>query len=93
MANHVSAIREHRRSLKRRLRNRAHRGRLRTAIKQLRKAVAAADAAQARELLPTTLSLVDRTAKHGAIHQRTASRTKSRLTLAVTRLSTPQPGA
>ena len=87
MANHDSAIREHRKSLKRRVRNRAHRGRLRTAIKQLRKAVAGADLQQAQSLLPGALSLLDRTAKHGSIHHRAAARTKSRLTLAVARLS------
>jgi small subunit ribosomal protein S20 len=87
MATHKSAVKEHQRSLKRRLRNRVHKGRMRTAIKQLRAAVAAGDAQKARELLSPTLSIVDRSARHGVIHDRTAARAKSRLTMAVNRLA------
>ena len=87
MAQHKSALKEHRRSRERRLRNRWNRARLRTAIKSFRTAVAEGDADKARSLLPSTLSLLDRVAKLGAIHTNAASRTKSRLTLAVNKLS------
>jgi small subunit ribosomal protein S20 len=86
MADHKSALKEHRQSVKQRLRNRAHRSRMRTAVKSLRRALEAGDADTARGLLPTTLALVDRTAKLGAIHDNAAARTKSRLTRAVSRL-------
>ena len=79
MANHKSALKAYRQSLQRRERNRAHRARMRTAVKQFRGALAAGDVDAARGLLFPTLVLVDRTAKLGAIHDRTASRAKSRL--------------
>ncbi len=86
MANHKSATKQHRQSLDRRQRNRLHRSRLRTAVKRLRKAVEAGDGSTADSLLRPTLSIVDRTAKLGVIHSKTADRTKSRLTVAVSRL-------
>ena len=44
MANHKSALKHHRQSLKRRDRNRGHRARMRTAIKKFRAMIAAGDA-------------------------------------------------
>jgi small subunit ribosomal protein S20 len=87
MANHESAVKEHRRSLARRETNRRHRSRLRTAVKRLRQAVDAGDRETAVKLLPETLSIVDHSAKLGALHGNAADRTKSRLTRAVNRLS------
>jgi small subunit ribosomal protein S20 len=85
VANHKSAIKEHRQSLRRRDRNRQERSRMRTAVKKLRAALDKGDAAAARELLPGTLSLIDRAAKRGAIHGGTADRYKSRLSIALNR--------
>ncbi len=79
MANTKSAEKRNRQNEERRVRNRADRSRLRTAVKKLRTAVANGDAAAAKELLPGTLSIIDKTAKKGVIHDNTASRTKSRL--------------
>ncbi len=67
-------------------RNRANRSRLRNEIKKLRLAVAGGDGAAARELLPATVQILDRSAKKGAIHKNAAARTKSRLTRAVAAL-------
>lgn len=86
MANIKSAEKRHRQALKRRDRNRAATSRLRNTIKQLRGAIEEGDASQAKELLPTTLGLVDHTAKKGVIHRNAAARTKSRLTKAVNAL-------
>lgn len=83
MANHKSALKKARQDEVRRLRNRAHRSRMRNAVKKLRRAIDAQDAAGAQGLLPAALSLVDRTAKTGVIHPNVAARTKSRLTRAV----------
>ncbi len=83
MANHKSALKEHRQSLKRNARNRYNRARMRTAVKKLRSALEAGDSAKAETLLVPTLSLVDHSAKLGAIHRNAADRTKSRLTRAV----------
>jgi small subunit ribosomal protein S20 len=87
MANNPSAIKRNRQAVGRRLRNRSQRSRMRTAIKTLRQAIDSGDARTARELLPEALRLVDSTAQKGAIHHNAAARTKSRLVLAVDRLS------
>jgi small subunit ribosomal protein S20 len=86
MANTKSAQKRARQSEIRRDRNSAARGRMRTAVKKLRKVVAAGDKAQAAELLPATLKLVDATAQKRIIHGNTADRTKSRLAKAVQKL-------
>ena len=87
MANIKSAEKRIRQTAKRLLRNRSQRSRMRTAIKQLRQAVAAGDAKHARELLDPTLSLIDRTAQKKDIHPNAAARTKSRLVRAIHKLS------
>jgi small subunit ribosomal protein S20 len=79
MANTKSAEKRHRQNVKQRERNRAHRSRLRTAIKDLRTAVASGDAARANEILPVTLGIIDKIAQKKVIHANTASRYKSRL--------------
>jgi len=83
MASHKSATKKHILDGKRRARNRWHRSRLRTEIKKLRTAVAEGDTKVANGMLDATLSLVDRSAKHGVMHRNAADRTKSRLTKAV----------
>lgn len=84
MANSKQAEKRIRQSLIRRDRNRAAMSRLRTSIKQLRAAVDS-DVTKARELLPSTLSLIDVTARKGVIHTNAAARRKSRLTRLVNR--------
>ena len=79
MANTKSAEKRNRQNVVARDRNRAHRSRLRTAIKRLRSVVASGDGTQAAELLPTTLSIIDGIAQKKVIHANTASRYKSRL--------------
>lgn len=86
MANHKSAVKKDKQDIVRRDRNRQHRSKMRTQIKRFRQLLEAGDAATARGMLLETLSLVDRTARHGVIHANAASRTKSRLTKAVARL-------
>lgn len=79
MANTKSAEKRHRQNLEQRARNRGHRSRLRTAIKNLRIVMQSGDAAKAREILPQTLSVIDKIAQKGVIHPNAASRYKSRL--------------
>lgn len=86
MANIKSAKKRIRRTSRQRERNRTLRSRMRSAIKDLRKTVAAGDADAAREMLPQTLGIVDSTARKGVIHANNAARTKSRLTRAVAAL-------
>lgn len=86
MANHKSAIKEHRQSLVRRERNRFKRARMRSAIKALRQHIDGGHGDEAKAALPGVLSLVDKTARHGAIEPNAAARYKSRLTLAVNKI-------
>ena len=79
MANTKSAEKRHRQNLQQRARNRAHRSRLRTAIKNLRAAMSSGDAAAAEALLPTTFSVIDKIAQKKIIHRNAASRYKARL--------------
>ena len=87
MANHDSAEKKNRADARRNLRNRQHASKLRSQVKKFREAVASGDAAAAKGLLEETLSLVDRSAKHGVIHGNAADRTKSRLTKSLGRLA------
>ena len=86
MANHKSAAKKARHDDERRLRNRNWRTRMRSQIKKFRAAVESGDKPAAHAMLLATLGLVDRTARAGVIHDRTASRYKSRLQLVFNKL-------
>jgi small subunit ribosomal protein S20 len=79
VANHDSALRQMRRSRKKRAINRANTAQLKTQVKKLRSAMEKGDAAAAKTLASPTFSELDRAAKKGAIHRNAANRTKSRL--------------
>ena len=87
MANTKSAEKRTRQAVHRNARNRAHRSKMRGAIKNLRETVETGDKAKSEELLASTIQIVDRTAQKGVIHRNAAARTKSRLTKAVAKLS------
>ena len=87
MAQHASALKQMRQSLKRRARNRMRTSALKTQIKRLRAAIATGDAAAAKELLPPTVARIDKAAKVGVIHDNAAARYKSRLSHQVSALA------
>jgi len=62
--------------------NRANRTRVRSMIRRLRTAIGAKDATAAGNLLHVTMSAIDRALTKGVLHENTANRYKSRLTLA-----------
>ena len=80
MPNHKSAEKRVRQNEKRRDINRSSRGRLRTSIKKLRAALAGGDAGAINELLPETISTIDKAVQKGVLHRNAAARHKSRLT-------------
>ncbi len=80
MPNHKSAEKRDRQNERRKAVNTASRSRLRGQIKKLRAAVADGDASVAKNLLPETVSLIDKAARKGVLHQNAAARHKSRLT-------------
>jgi small subunit ribosomal protein S20 len=83
MPNHKSAEKRVRQNEKRRDINRGNRGRLRTGIKKLRAALESGDTGSAQELLPQTVSLIDKAVQKGVLHRNAAARHKSRLTVRV----------
>jgi small subunit ribosomal protein S20 len=62
--------------------NRANRTQVRNMMRRLRTAIAAGDATAAGNLLQPTLSSIDRAISKNVLHENTANRYKSRLTLA-----------
>jgi small subunit ribosomal protein S20 len=82
MPNHKSADKRMRQSEGRRSINRSNRTRVRSQIRKLRAALTG-DAAQLKELLPATVSIIDKAVQNGALHKNAAARHKSRLTAAV----------
>jgi ribosomal protein S20 len=73
-----------RQDAKRRLVNRSKRARLRHAVREFR---AETDPQKAAKLLPAVSAILDKSAKTHLIHPRTANRLKSRLALALQRIS------
>lgn len=80
MPNHKSAEKRVRQNERRRVINRSNRSRLRTAIKELRGAMAGGNAKEAAALLPRTISELDKAVQKGVLHRNAAARQKSRLT-------------
>jgi small subunit ribosomal protein S20 len=87
MANTYSAIKRMRQAERRTEFNRKTKSRLRHQIRAIRRAITSKDAKAAAELLPLTFSLIDRSAKSGAVKKNTAARYKSRLHLRIKALS------
>jgi small subunit ribosomal protein S20 len=78
VANHKSALKRAGQNERRRLRNKAVQTRVKNVVKDVRLAVAQ-DAENAVEQLNAAKSAIDKAAKKGVLHQKTASRKISRL--------------
>jgi small subunit ribosomal protein S20 len=72
-------------------RNRSQRTKVRSMIRKLRGALDANDAAAAGTLLAPTLSAIDRAIGKGILHENTANRTKSRLSVAYNHVRAAKP--
>jgi len=79
MANHKSAIKRHRQSLKRREANRSARAEVRTALKNASAAAATGDKTEAQKLARVAESLMSKASKKGLFHKATLARKISRL--------------
>ena len=86
MANHPSALKRHRQSERRRLRNRAVKTRLRHLVREVRAAVSAHDAGKAGESLARASRALDKAVTKGVLHRNTASRRIARLARAIDQL-------
>ena len=89
MASHASALKAHRQSLKHREQNRQYRSQLRTALKGIRTLVDEKELDKAKGLLAETVSLIDKMATKGIIHDNAAARYKSRLQLSLNKAAAP----
>jgi small subunit ribosomal protein S20 len=87
MPNHKSAEKRVRQNENRRKINKNNRTALRTALKKFRAAVAAKDVTGSQELLPVTVSRIDKAVQKGILHKNAAARHKSRLTRKVNQAS------
>lgn len=83
MANSAQARKRARQADKRREHNISLRSKLRTAIKQVRKAIESGDKDAAQTVFQQTISKVDSIADKGIIHKNKAARQKSRLSAAI----------
>jgi small subunit ribosomal protein S20 len=83
MANTVQARKRARQAVERRAQNMSQRSELRTAIKKVRKAVAAGDKTAAQAVFKESQSIIDSIADKRIIHKNSAARHKSRLSAAI----------
>ncbi|MEJ5211569.1 MAG: 30S ribosomal protein S20 [Burkholderiales bacterium] len=83
MANSAQARKRARQSEKARMHNASLRSSLRTAIKKVRKAIAAGDKAAAQEVFREAQRVIDRIADKKIVHKNKAARDKSRLSAAI----------
>lgn len=86
MANHPSAVKRHRQSVKRAARNQGVRSRVRTEVKKLRTTLASGDAEKARTELPGVTKVLGKAASKGVLHRNAAARRISRLAKQVAKL-------
>ncbi|OGD16688.1 MAG: 30S ribosomal protein S20 [Candidatus Aminicenantes bacterium RBG_16_63_14] len=90
MARHKSAIRQHRRSLRRKSVNAQTKSALRTKMRKIREAIKNNDREGSVQMLPGVFRAIDTSVKKGAIKKNTGSRYKSRLSRQVALLN-PTP--
>jgi small subunit ribosomal protein S20 len=83
LANHKSAIKRHKQSEKRRLRNTAVKSTIKTAVKKVRVAADSGNKDEAADNLKTAAKLLDKAVTKGVLHRNNASRRISRLTTLV----------
>jgi small subunit ribosomal protein S20 len=83
MANHKSAIKRHKQSLKKKARNKTTKTAVRTAIKKVRAALEAGDTSAAKDACLAAEILVAKAAAKGILHKKNASRRVGRLASAV----------
>jgi small subunit ribosomal protein S20 len=87
MANIKSARKRARQALKRHSHNFSLRTAVRTAIKKVKKAIAAGDKTAAAAALDASRSVIDRVAAKKVLHRNAAARQKSRLAHAIKAMS------
>jgi small subunit ribosomal protein S20 len=85
VANHPSALKRHRQSEKRRVRNRSVKTKLKNLVRQVRESVGANDAEASAKSFAAAARALDKAVSKGVLHRNNASRRISRLARAVSR--------
>ena len=83
MANSAQARKRARQAEKTRKHNASMKSRLRSAVKDVKKAISTGDKAAATKTLQASQAIIDRIADKKMVHKNLASRTKSRLAQAI----------
>jgi small subunit ribosomal protein S20 len=86
LANHKSALKRARQNTVRRLRNKATKTRVKNVVKEVRQAIEAKATDKAQSALIEAQAAIDKAAKKGVVHKKTAARKISRLTKVVNAL-------
>lgn len=84
---HTSAIKAWRQSERRAARNRGVKSKIHDASREFNALTSKKDIEAAQKLLPKVYSLLDKAAKKGTIHWKSASRKKARLALRVRKIA------
>jgi small subunit ribosomal protein S20 len=87
MANSAQARKRARQAEATRMRNASQKSALRTAVKKVKKAIAAGDKAAAAKTLQESQAVMDKMADKNIVHKNMVSRTKSRLSTAIKALA------
>lgn len=87
MANHPSAEKRNRQRIARTVRNRAVESAVRVSTKAVRTAIESGEKAAAQKALQIAISQLGKAATKGVVHRKTASRSVSRLSAAVHKMS------
>jgi len=87
LANHKSALKRARQNEERRMRNKSTKTRIKNIVKDVRLDVSENSKELALTKLDTAKSIIDKAAKKGVIHKKTASRKISRLSKTVNAIS------
>jgi len=87
LANHPSALKRHRQSLKRQARNKAVKTRIKNVVKAVRQALAEKNADTAAIALKNASSVLDRAASKKVIHWKKAGRCIARLQTAINKMA------
>jgi small subunit ribosomal protein S20 len=88
MPNTKSAIKAARQNIRRRARNIIKKDAFKSAVKEVRKLIAAGKQSEAMTAMKKAMKALDKAAKGRVIHKNKSSRLKSRLTKAITKIKT-----
>ena len=91
MPVHKTVLKRQRQNLRRRMINKRNRTKLRNQIKKLRALIARGAEEEARQALPATIVIIDKSVANGILHKNAAARLKSKLTLQVNSLGAKAP--